>query len=122
MVTPRTLVPAALTSVTYTTAASTLPENTLASVDLTSASRVTGLTVTCALPNTAAAVTPHGTSWSHSATLTPDLARSARRFTRPGVVGGGAVSILLLADGVGAVLFFTRSMFFGAGAAKTSTG
>src|SRR5882757_7179398 len=125
MVMPLTLLPAALTSVTYTMPASTAPRVTLASVDLTSASRVTGLTVRCALVNTAAAVVPHGTCSWHSATLTPDLARSASLVTRPGLLGGTAISIVFtanVADPVALPLSVTSFMFLVDADAKTSAG
>src|SRR6266576_4328644 len=97
IVTPLTLVPAACTSVTYTTPASTLPSSTWVSTDLTSGCRVTGLTVILAFLKTSAATTPHGTSGWHRATLTDDFARSLTEVTLAGLFGGTAISMMFLA-------------------------
>src|SRR6185437_15959929 len=93
---PITLLPADRTSVTYTIPASTSLVSTLVRVDFTSASRVTGLTFTLALSNTCCATAPHGTCGWHSATLTPDLARSASVPMCAGLLGGTAISITFL--------------------------
>src|SRR5215467_8818012 len=97
IVTPLTLLPAAITSVTYTMPASTLPVSTWVSTDFTSTCRVTGLTVIPAFLNTCAATFPHGTWGWHSATLTEDFARSFTDVTLPGLFGGTATSALFLA-------------------------
>src|SRR5260370_12240369 len=96
--TPLTFAPAACTSVTYTTPASTASSSTLPSTDFTSGSSVTGLTVILALANTFAAVAPHGTCGWHSATCTDDLARSGTDVTPAGLGGGTSSSITFLTD------------------------
>src|SRR5580704_14283662 len=101
MITPLTLLPAAITSVTYTTPASTLPSSTWVSTDFTSGWSVTGLTVIPASLNTAAATTPHGTCGWHSATLTDDLARSFTDVTCAGLLSGTATSAVFLAKSTG---------------------
>src|SRR5205814_3274458 len=93
IVTPLTLEPAAITSVTYTMPASTLPVSTWVSTDFTSGWSVTGLTLIPAFLNTCAATTPHGTCGWHSATLTDDFARSLADVTFAGLSGGTATSI-----------------------------
>src|SRR6516225_5984049 len=65
IVTPLTLLPAAITSVTYTMPASTLPVSTWVSTDFTSGCWVTGLTLIPTFLNTCAATTPHGTCGWH---------------------------------------------------------
>src|SRR6478735_1243980 len=92
--TPLTLEPAAITSVTYTMPASTLPVSTWVSTDFTSGCRVTGLTLIPAFLNTSAATTPQGTCGWHKATLTDFLARSVTDFTFPGLLGGVATSMV----------------------------
>src|SRR5262249_23115891 len=96
-VTPLTLLPAAITSVTYTMPASTLPVSTWVSTDFTSGCRVTGLTVIPAFLNTSAATTPHGTCGWHSATLTDFFARSFTDVTLAGLFGGVATSMVFRA-------------------------
>src|SRR5215470_7468674 len=123
--TPLTLLPAAITSVTYTMPASTLPVSTWVSTDFTSGCRVTGLTVIPAFLNTTAATTPHGTCGWHSATLTDFFARSFTDDTFAGLLGGVATSMVFLAkscelDASPAVT--TVSMVFGDAEAKTSAG
>src|SRR5215472_11553263 len=79
----------------------------------------------CALANTWAATTPHGTCSWHSATLTPDLARSDSCVTLPGLLGGTAISALLTANVTGDLALpglTTWSMFLGAAEANTSAG
>src|SRR5215831_1552185 len=125
IVTPVTLEPAALTSVTYTMPASTLPVSTWVSTDFTSGWSVTGLTVIPAFLNTSAATTPHGTCGWHSATLTDDFARSFTDVTLPGLLGGVATSMMFLAKfcGLAASPAVTSvSMFFGDAEANTSAG
>src|ERR1700755_2090703 len=95
--TPFTLVPAAITSVTYTMPASTLPSSTWVSTDFTSGCWVTGLTLIPAFLNTSAATTPHGTCGWHSATLTDFFARSFTDVTFAGLFGGTATSMVFLA-------------------------
>src|SRR5215469_18199058 len=117
MVTPLTLVPAAITSVTYTMPASTLPVSTWVSTDFTSGWSVTGLTVIPAFLNTSAATTPQGTCGWHSATLTELLARSLTDVTFPGLLGGVATSMVFLAKSCGldaSPALTTVSMFAGA--------
>src|ERR1700750_210553 len=97
IVTPFTLLAAAITSVTYTMPASTLPVSTWVSTDFTSGWRVTGLTLIPAFLNTSAATTPQGTCGWHKATLTDFWARSFTDFTFPGVSGGVATSMVFLA-------------------------
>src|SRR5690348_6389925 len=97
MVMPLTLLPAAMTSVTYTMPASTLPVSTWVSTDFTSGCRVTGLTVIPAFLNTSAATDPHGTCGWHSATLTECFARSVTESTFAGLFGGTATSAKFLA-------------------------
>src|SRR5215470_6439121 len=125
IVTPVTLEPAALTSVTYTMPASTLPSSTWVSTDFTSGWSVTGLTVIPAFLNTSPATTPHGTCGWHSATLTDDLARSLTDVTFAGLLGGTATSAVFLAKSCGldaSPALTTVFMFFGAAEAKTSAG
>src|SRR6516225_6890772 len=117
IVTPLTLLPAAITSVTYTMPASTLPSSTWVSTDFTSGCRVTGLTVIPAFLNTSAATTPHGTFGSHSATLTEDLTRSLTDVTLAGLLGGTAISAVFFAKSCGldaSPAVTIVSMFFGA--------
>src|SRR3954453_17891749 len=92
MGTPFTLPAAARKSVTYTMPASTSPDSTAASVDLTSARLATGFTVIFALVKTFAATTPHGTAGSQTATFTPDFASSGTVLMSAGLVGGTAIS------------------------------
>src|SRR5262252_604737 len=101
IVTPLTLDPAAITSVTYTTPASTLPSSTWVSTDFTSGCSVTGLTVIPAFLNTSAATTPHGTFGWHNAVLTDDFARSLTDVTFAGLLGGTATSMTFLAKSCG---------------------
>src|SRR5215470_11882202 len=125
IVTPLTLLPAAITSVTYTTPASTLPVSTWVSTDFTSGWSVTGLTLIPAFLNTCAATTPQGTCGWHSATLTDDFARSLTDVTFPGLFGGTATSILFFAKFCGWEAFpalTTCCMFAGAAEANTSAG
>src|SRR6516162_11599033 len=125
IVTPLTLEPAAITSVTYTTPASTLPSSTWVSTDFTSGCSVTGLTVIPAFLNTPAATTPHGTFGSHNATLTDGLARSVTDVTFAGLLGGTATSAVFLAKSCGldaSPAVTTVCMFFGAAEANTSAG
>src|SRR5215472_18466185 len=125
IVTPLTFEPAAITSVTYTTPASTLPSSTWLSTDFTSGCSVTGLTVIPAFLNTAAATTPHGTFGWHSAVLTDDFARSFTDVTFAGLLGGTAISAVFLAKSCGldaSPAVTTVSMFFGAAEANTSAG
>src|SRR5262249_57270834 len=96
--TPLTLLPAAITSVTYTMPASTLPVSTWVSTDFTSGCRVTGLTVIPAFLNTSAATTPHGTCGWHHAPLTAFLARSLAADPFAGVFGRTATSMVFLAE------------------------
>src|SRR5215469_4586406 len=96
--TPLTLLPAAITSVTYTMPASTLPVSTWVSTDFTSGWSVTGLTVIPAFLNISAATTPHGTCGWHSATLTDDFARSFTDVTLPGSLKATATSMVFLAQ------------------------
>ena len=125
MTMPLTLLPAARTSVTYTTPASTSFSSTLDSVDFTSGSSVTGLTVILALSNTFAAVAPHGTCGWHRATFTLLLARSVTPVTWPGLLGGTAISMTFLTKFVDVdapPALTTCCMFFGDAEANTSAG
>src|SRR6266705_5621113 len=97
IVTPLTLLPAAITSVTYTMPASTLSVSTWVSTDFTSGCRVTGVTVIPAFLNTSAATTPHGTCGWHNATFTDDFARLLTDLTCPGLAGGTAISMMFFA-------------------------
>src|SRR5215470_7548151 len=97
IVTPLTLLPAAITSVTYTMPASTLFVSTWVSTDFTSGCWVTGFTVMPAFLNTSAATSPHGTCGWHSATLTDFFARSFTEVTFAGLFGGTATSMMFLA-------------------------
>src|SRR5258707_14037461 len=97
MATPLTLGPAAMTSVTYTIPASTLPVSTWVSTDFTSGWRVTGLTLIEAFLKTSADTTPHGTCGWHNATLTDFFARSVTDDTLPGLFGGVAASMVFFA-------------------------
>src|SRR6266487_6007535 len=97
IVTPLTLLPAAITSVTYTMPASTLLVSTWVSTDFTSGCSVTGFTVIPAFLNTSAATTPHGTCGWHSATLTDFFARSLTDVTFAGLFGGVATSMVFWA-------------------------
>src|SRR5215470_564556 len=123
--TPLTLLPAAITSVTYTIPASTLPVSTWVSTDFTSGCRVTGLTVIPAFLNTSAATTPHGTCGWHSATLTDFFARSLTDDTFAGLFGGTATSMVFLAKFCGldaSPAETTSCMFAGDAEANTSAG
>src|SRR5215472_15671167 len=125
IVTPLTLLPAAITSVTYTMPASTLPVSTCVSTDFTSGCRVTGLTVIPTLLNTSAATTPHGTWGWHSATLTDFFARSLTDVTFAGLFGGVATSMMFLAKSCGLDAFpaeTTVPMVPGDAEANTSAG
>src|SRR3954471_4676084 len=90
-VTPLTLSPAALTSVTYTTPASASPDSTFVSTSVTACSSLTGLIVTPEDFSPFWAAEPHGTSGAHSTTLAPGLARSCRDLTPAGLSGGTAI-------------------------------
>src|SRR5215469_12583646 len=123
--TPLTLLPAAITSVTSTMPASTLPVSTWVSTDFTSGWSVTGLTVIPAFLNISAATTPHGTCGWHNATLTDDFARSLTDVTCPGLFGGTATSMMFFAKFCGLDAFpalTTCCMFAGAAEANTSAG
>src|SRR5437764_12100220 len=85
IVTPLTLLPAAITSVTYTMPASTFPSSTWLSTDFTSGCSVTGLTVIPAFLHTCAATAPHGTCGWQSATFTDFFARSFTDLTFAGL-------------------------------------
>src|SRR5262245_15108624 len=123
--TPLTLLPAAITSVTYTMPASTLPVSTWVSTDFTSGCRVTGLTVIPAFVNTCAATFPQGTWGWHTATLTDFFARSVTDVTFAGFSGGTATSIVFLAKFCGldaSPAETTSCMFVGDAEANTSAG
>src|SRR5262249_5079410 len=123
--TPLTLLPAAITSVTYTIPASTLPVSTWVSTDFTSGCRVTGLTVIPAFLNTSAATTPHGTCGWHSATLTDFFARSLTDDPFAASFGGTATSMVFWAKFCGwdaSPAETTSCMFVGDAEANTSAG
>src|SRR5215472_12369245 len=101
IVTPLTLLPAAITSVTYTMPASTLPVSTWVSTDFTSGCWVTGLTLIPTFLKTSDATTPQGTCGWHSATLTDDFARSLTDVTFAGLAGGTATCMVFLAKDCG---------------------
>src|SRR5690348_12635651 len=125
IVTPLTLLPAAITSVTYTMPASTLLVSTWVSTDFTSGCCVTGFTVMPAFLNTSAATTPHGTCGWHSATLTDFFARSFTDVTFAGLLGGTATSMVFLAKFCGldaSPAETTPCMLVGDAEAKTSAG
>src|SRR5262245_11117113 len=125
IVTPLTLLPAAITSVTYTMPASTLPVSTWVSTDFTSGCRVTGLTVIPAFWKTSAATFPHGTCGWHSATLTECFARSLTDVTFAGLFGGTATSMVFLAKFCGldaSPAETTSCMLVGDAEANTSAG
>src|SRR6476469_5119246 len=105
--------------------ASTSPRVPLVSTDFTSTSSVTGLTVTPALANTSAATLPHGTCGWQSATLTPLRARSFTEVILPGLAGGTAISMLLVAKSFGSLAspeVTSESMLAGLAEAKTPAG
>src|SRR6185437_2002705 len=125
MTTPLTLLPAAITSVTYTMPASTVPVSTWVSTDFTSGCNVTGFTVIPAFLNTSAATAPHGTSGWHSATLTDFFARSFTDVTFAGLFAGTATSAKFLAKSCGldaSPADTTCCMVFVDAEAKTSAG
>src|SRR5690348_2203806 len=125
IVTPLTLLPAAITSVTYTMPASTLLVSTWVSTDFTSGCKVTGFTVMPAFLNTSAATSPHGTCDWHSATLTDFFARSFTDVTFAGLLGGTATSMMFLAKFCGldaSPAETTSCMVPGDAEAKTSAG
>src|SRR5205807_3842141 len=78
MSTPCTLLPPALTSVTYTTPASASPRLTLLTTALTSVSWLAGFTVCPAFVNACSVYRPHGTEGAQRTTISPGLARSPR--------------------------------------------
>ena len=98
---------------------------TLARVDFTSASSVTGVTVIPAFLKIVVARTPHGTCAWHTATVTPLFARSASDVTLPGLLGGTAISPELLTKSVGVPATpasVTVFMLVGDAEANTSAG
>ncbi|MCY1232958.1 hypothetical protein D9M72_454760 [compost metagenome] len=99
---PFALVPAALTSVTYTRPASASPDVTLPRTSVTDDSSLTGAIVTPAAFSTASAAAPHGTWPAQTTTLTPGLARSAKEAIDAGLDGGTAICRTLVAKFVAA--------------------
>src|SRR3954452_8115620 len=100
-VTPLTLSPAALTSVTYTTPASASPDSTLVSTSVTACSSLTGLIVTPDVSSTFCVAEPQGTSGAQMTTLVPGFARSWNEVTLAGLSGGTAISSVLEAKFAG---------------------
>src|SRR3954447_20685266 len=103
--------------------ASTSPDSTAASVDLTSARLATGFTVVFALAKTVVATTPQGTVGSQTATLTPGFARSWTVAMSAGSLGLTAISPVFAAKSFGSTAAApSASMFLTDADANTSTG
>ncbi len=95
------------------------------STDFTSGSRVTGVTVTFAVVNTFWALVPQGTCGWHRAVFTSALASEPTPVTLPGLAGGTAISMTLVANTRGsaaAPAATTASMVVVLAEAKTSAG
>ncbi len=101
IVTPVTLVPALLTSVTYTIPASASPRVTFDSTALTFSSFDAGLTLTFAFAKAWAANLPHGTASAQSTSTTPGFARSANEVMCFGFPGSTAIASRLRANVAG---------------------
>src|SRR5690348_17434486 len=123
---PDTSGPAAWTSVTYTRPASASPLLTLPSVDLTSASSLTGLNVTPIAFSIFSAAAPHGTWGAQTTTLRSGLARSANDAMPLGLPGAVAICRTFVAKIVGLTAARPASvtvfMVASLAAAKTSAG
>ncbi|CAO5185309.1 hypothetical protein FAIPA1_50073 [Frankia sp. AiPs1] len=123
---PFTFPPAAIASVRYTRAASTSPRVTLDRADLTSCSRVTGVSFTPAAVRAFFAAAPQGTASAHSATFTSGLTRSSRSVMPLGLAAGTAMTSWLRTNTFVAELFrplsVTVFMVAGLAAANTSAG